>query len=64
MNERMFFQYSFIHSFIHSFTHSFIMIDKTSIRPILTFEKEAESEFEKFQNDLLIKIGMTSPYKS
>ena len=44
------------------------MSDRTSIRPTLTFEKEAESEFEKFQNevlrpilklqnDLLIEIG-------
>jgi hypothetical protein len=32
------------------------MIDKTSIRPILTFEKEAESEFEKFQNEVLRPI--------
>ena len=30
--------------------------DKTSIRPTLTFEKEAESEFEKFQNEVLRPI--------
>ena len=29
------------------------MNDKTSIRPTLTFEKEAESEFEIFQNEVL-----------
>lgn len=29
---------------------------KTSIRPTLTFEKEAESEFEKFQNEVLRPI--------
>ncbi len=27
--------------------------NKISIRPIITFEKEAESEFEKFQNEVL-----------
>ena len=32
------------------------MNDKTSIRPTLTFEKEAESEFEKFQNEVLRPI--------
>jgi hypothetical protein len=32
------------------------MPDKTSIRPTLTFEKEAESEFEKFQNEVLRPI--------
>ena len=31
-------------------------MSKTSIRPILTFEKEAESEFEKFQNKVLRPI--------
>lgn len=30
--------------------------DKISIRPTLTFEKEAESEFEKFQNEVLRPI--------
>jgi hypothetical protein len=30
--------------------------DKTSIRPTLTFEKEAESELEKFQNEVLRPI--------
>jgi hypothetical protein len=29
---------------------------KTSIRPTITFEKEAESEFEKFQNEVLRPI--------
>ena len=28
-------------------------VSKINIRPILTFEKEAESEFEKFQNEVL-----------
>lgn len=32
------------------------MSDRTSIRPTLTFEKEAESEFEKFQNEVLRPI--------
>jgi hypothetical protein len=32
------------------------MINKTSIRPTLTFEKEAEGEFEKFQNGVLRPI--------
>lgn len=32
------------------------MPDKTSLRPTLTFEKEAESEFEKFQNEVLRPI--------
>ena len=32
------------------------MNDKTSIRPTLTFEKEAKSEFEKFQNEVLRPI--------
>ena len=31
-------------------------VSKLSIRPILTFEKEAESEFEKFQNEVLRPI--------
>lgn len=31
-------------------------MSKTSIRPTLTFEKEAESEFEKFQNEVLRPI--------
>jgi hypothetical protein len=31
-------------------------MNKTSIRPIITFEKEAESEFEKFQNEVLRPI--------
>lgn len=31
-------------------------VSKTSIRPTLTFEKEAESEFEKFQNEVLRPI--------
>jgi hypothetical protein len=31
-------------------------MNKTSIRPTLTFEKEAESEFEKFQNEVLRPI--------
>ncbi len=31
-------------------------MSKISIRPILTFEKEAESDFEKFQNDVLRPI--------
>jgi hypothetical protein len=31
-------------------------VTKKSIRPILTFEKEAESEFEKFQNEVLRPI--------
>ena len=30
--------------------------NKKSIRPTLTFEKEAESEFEKFQNEVLRPI--------
>ena len=30
--------------------------NKISIRPTLTFEKEAESEFEKFQNEVLRPI--------
>ena len=32
------------------------MQNKTSIRPTLTFEKEAESQFEKFQNEVLRPI--------
>jgi hypothetical protein len=31
-------------------------VSKKSIRPSLTFEKEAESEFEKFQNEVLRPI--------
>jgi hypothetical protein len=31
-------------------------MSKTSIRPTITFEKEAESEFEKFQNEVLRPI--------
>ncbi len=31
-------------------------MSKTSIRPTLIFEKEAESEFEKFQNEVLRPI--------
>lgn len=31
-------------------------MNKTSIRPTLTFEKEAEGEFEKFQNEVLRPI--------
>ncbi len=31
-------------------------MNKQSIRPTLTFEKEAESEFEKFQNEVLRPI--------
>jgi len=31
-------------------------MSKTSIRPTITFEKEAEGEFEKFQNELLRPI--------
>jgi hypothetical protein len=31
-------------------------MSKTSIRPALTFEKEAESEYEKFQNEILRPI--------
>ena len=31
-------------------------MSKISIRPTLTFEKEAESEFEKFQNEVLRPI--------
>jgi hypothetical protein len=31
-------------------------VSKKSIRPTLTFEKEAESEFEKFQNEVLRPI--------
>ena len=31
-------------------------MSKISIRPILTFEKEAESDFEKFQNEVLRPI--------
>jgi uncharacterized protein YjgD (DUF1641 family) len=30
--------------------------NKTAIRPIITFEKEAESEFEKIQNEVLRPI--------
>ena len=32
------------------------MQNKTSIRPTITFEKEAEGEFEKFQNEVLRPI--------
>jgi hypothetical protein len=45
-----------LYSLILSLYHSLIMLTKTSIRPILTFEKEAESEFEKFQNEVLRPI--------
>jgi hypothetical protein len=31
-------------------------MNKLSIRPTITFEKEAESEFEKFQNEVLRPI--------
>jgi len=31
-------------------------MSKTSIRPTITFEKEAEGEFEKFQNEVLRPI--------
>jgi hypothetical protein len=40
------------YSLIVSFTQ-YIIMNKTSIRPIIILEKEAESAFEKFQNEVL-----------